>query len=154
PTRKEGRLMAVEAPSKPSAREGKRTTPKPLPAPNSDFYEFAAELPTEEMAIIKKVRAYMETKVQPIINKYWVEDSFPFDLLPSFKELTVAGSGIDGYGCPGGSPLLVGLMAMEIARTDTSFATFFGVHSGLAMGSIYLIGAEEQRQKWLPPMAR
>src|SRR5262245_19795184 len=128
--------------------------PKPLPAPNVDFYEFAADLPAEEMAIIKKVREYMETKVQPIINKYWVEDSFPFELLPSFKELGVAGSGIDGYGCPGGSPLLVGLMAMEIARTDTSFATFFGVHSGLAMGSIYLNGTEEQKQKWLPPMAR
>src|SRR5262244_2433675 len=128
--------------------------PKPLPAPNVDFYEFAADLPAEEMAIIKKVREYMETKVQPIINKYWVEDSFPFELLPSFKELGVVGSGINGYGCPGGSPLLVGLMAMEIARTDTSFATFFGVHSGLAMGSIYLNGAEEQKQKWLPPMAR
>src|SRR5262252_2012060 len=128
--------------------------PKPLPAPNADFYEFAADLPAEEMAIIKKVREYMETKVQPIINKYWVEDSFPFELLPSFKELGIAGSGIEGYGCPGGSPLLVGLMAMDIARTDTSFATFFGVHSGLAMGSIALVGSEEQKQKWLPPMAR
>jgi alkylation response protein AidB-like acyl-CoA dehydrogenase len=128
--------------------------PKPLPAPNVDFYEFVADLPAEEMAIIKKVREYMETKVQPIINKYWVEDAFPFELLPSFKELGVAGSGIEGYGCPGGSPLLVGLMAMEIARTDTSFATFFGVHSGLAMGSIYLNGTEEQKQKWLPQMAR
>src|SRR5215468_1207141 len=128
--------------------------PKPLPAPNVDFYEFAADLPAEEMAIIKRVREYMETKVQPIINKYWVEDSFPFELLPSFKELGIAGSGIEGYGCPGGSPLLVGLMAMEIARTDTSFATFFGVHSGLAMGSIYLNGTEKQKQMWLPQMAR
>jgi len=58
---------------------------KPLPAPNSDFYEFAADLPVEEQALIKKVREYCETKVQPIVNKYWVEDSFPFELLPSFK---------------------------------------------------------------------
>ena len=43
---------------------------------------------------------------------------------------------------------------MEIARIDCSFATFFGVHSGLAMGSIYLCGSEEQKKKWLPPMAR
>ena len=62
---------------------------------------------------MKKVRDYMETKVQPIINKYWVEDSFPFELLPSFKELGIAGLGIHGYGCPGGSPLLVGLIAMD-----------------------------------------
>src|SRR5262249_36787083 len=119
--------------------------PKPLPAPNSDFYEFAEALPAEELAIVKKVRAYMETKVAPIINKYWVEDSFPFELLPSFKELKLAGLGISGYGCPGGSPVLVGLVAMNIARTDTSFSTFFGVHSGLAMGSIYLNGTEEQK---------
>src|SRR6201991_4781459 len=128
--------------------------PNPLPAPNSDFYEFAADLPAEELAIVKKVRDYMETKVQPIINKYWVEDSFPFELLPSFKELNLAGLGMNGYGCPGGSPLLVGLVAMNIARTDTSFCTFYGVHSGLAMNSIYLNGTEEQKQKWLPPMAR
>src|SRR5499426_2902292 len=127
---------------------------KPLPAPNSDFYEFAADLPAEEMAIVRKVREYMETKVQPIINKYWVEDSFPFELLPSFRELNIAGLGMNGYGCPGGSRLLGGLVAMEMARTDASFATFYGVHSGLAMNSIYLNGTEEQKQKWLPPMAR
>jgi len=128
--------------------------PKPLPAPDSDFYKFAEDLPAEELAIVKKVRAFMETKVQPIINKYWVEDSFPFELLPSYKELGIAGIGIKGYGCPGGSPLLVGLVAMNIARTDTSFCTFHGVHTGLAMMSIYLVGTEEQKQKWLPPMAR
>src|ERR1700755_2777734 len=128
--------------------------PKPLPVPNSDFYEFAADLPAEELAIVKKVRDYMETKVQPIINKYWVEDSFPFELLPSYKELNLAGLGMQGYGCPGGSPLWVGLVAMNIARTDVSFCTFHGVHTGLAMNSIYLTGTEEQKQKWLPPMAR
>src|SRR5262244_1218698 len=127
---------------------------KPLPAPNSDFYEFAADLPAEEQAIIKKVRDYCETKVQPIINKYWAEDSFPFELLPSFKELNLAGIGMHGYGCAGGSPLLAGLVFMNVARTDASFATFWGVHSGLAMNSIYLNGTEEQKQKWLPPMAR
>src|SRR5579872_6203592 len=95
--------------------------PKPLPAPNSDFYEFAETLPAEELAIVKQVRAYMETKVAPIINKYWVEDSFPFELLPSFKELNLAGLGMEGYGCPGGSHLLVGLVSIEMARIDASF---------------------------------
>jgi glutaryl-CoA dehydrogenase len=59
-----------------------------------------------------------------------------------------------GYGCRGGSALLFGLVAMEMAKYDASIATFFGVHNGLAMGSIYLAGSEEQKQKWLPPMAR
>src|SRR4051812_11026756 len=128
--------------------------PKPLPTPDSDFYQLAETLPPEELAVVKQVRAYMETKVQPIINKYWAEDAFPFELLPSFKELGIGGLGMEGYGCRGGSQLLVGLVAMEMSRTDSSMATFFGVHSGLAMGSIYLGGSEEQKQKWLPAMAR
>jgi alkylation response protein AidB-like acyl-CoA dehydrogenase len=128
--------------------------PKPLPAPNSDFYQLADLLNSEERAILKQVREFMETKVAPIINKYWVEDSFPFELLPAFKELNLAGVGMQGYGCPGGNALLFGLVAMEMSRVDSSIATFFGVHSGLAMGSIYLVGSEEQKQKWLPPMAR
>src|SRR5262250_3415691 len=128
--------------------------PKPLPAPNSDFYRFAETLSSDELAILKKVRAFMETKVAPVIDKYWVEDAFPFEVLPGFKELNIGGLGIQGYGCPGGSQLLVGLVAMELARFDASIATFQGVHSGLAMGSIALVGSEEQKQKWLPPMAR
>ena len=59
-----------------------------------------------------------------------------------------------GYGCAGGSLALLGFVQMEIARIDPSFSTFIGVHIGLAMGSIYIDGSEEQKQKWLPPMAR
>jgi glutaryl-CoA dehydrogenase len=128
--------------------------PKPLPAPNSDFYQFAETLSADELATYKKVRGFMETKVAPIINKYWVEDSFPFEVLPAFKELNIGGLGIQGYGCRGGSQLLFGLVMMNMARVDASIATFFGVHTGLAMGSIALAGSEEQKQKWLPPMAR
>jgi alkylation response protein AidB-like acyl-CoA dehydrogenase len=128
--------------------------PKQLPPPNADFFQFIDLLSDEERAVVKKVRDYMETKVQPIINKHWVKDTFPFELLPSYKELNIAGLGMHGYGCPGGSPLLFSLVALEIARTDVSFCTFHGVHTGLAMNSIYLAGTEEQKQKWLPPMAR
>src|ERR1700693_5249690 len=125
-----------------------------LPQPNSDFYELVETLPADELAVVKQVRTFMETKVAPIITKYWIEDSFPFELLPAIKELNIAGVGMNGYGCRGGSAQLFGLVAMEMARVDSSIATFFGVHSGLAMGSIYLGGSEEQKQKWLPPMAR
>src|SRR5438445_1895561 len=137
-----------------AAAKSEKKAPKQLPAPNSDFYQLADVLTAEEKAIVKKVRAYMESKVQPIINKYWSDDAFPFELLPSFKELGLGGLGYQGYGCAGGSQKLFGLVAMELARVDASFCTFFGVHSGLAMGSIYLDGSEEQKQKWLPPMAR
>jgi alkylation response protein AidB-like acyl-CoA dehydrogenase len=130
------------------------TMPKPLPAPNSDFYELSETLPPEELAVVKQVRTFMEAKVAPIITKYWVEDAFPFELLPAIQELNIGGAGLKGYGCRGGSGLLAGLIAMEMARVDTSIATFFGVHSGLAMSSIYFGGSEEQKKKWLPPMAR
>src|SRR5215469_9583905 len=128
--------------------------PKSLPPPNIDFYQLAETLPHEEFTILRQVRSFMESKVAPIINKYWVEDSFPFELLPAFKELNLGGLGIQDNGSRGGSALLTGLVEMEMARTDASIATFFGVHTGLAMLSIYVTGSEEQKQKWLPPMAR
>jgi glutaryl-CoA dehydrogenase len=134
-----------------AAKDGK---PKQLPAPNSDFYELAETLPAEELATLKLVRAFMSARVAPIINKYWIEDAFPFELLPAIQDLGIGGVGMQGYGCRGGSALLFGLIAMEMARGDASVATFFGVHNGLAMGSIYAAGSEEQKKKWLPPMAR
>src|ERR1700750_2801294 len=122
---------------------------KALPQPNSDFYQLVETLPPDELALVIEVRTFMETKVAPIITKYWIEDSFPFELLPAFKELQIGGLGIDeAYGGRGGSTLLFGLTMMEIGRFDPSFATFFGVHNGLAMGSINLAGSEEQKQKW------
>src|SRR2546428_10075142 len=127
---------------------------KPLPVPNSDFYELVETLPAEELAIVKRVREFMETKVAPVITKYWVDDAFPFELLPAVKELGIGGVGIQGYGCAGGSLALLGFVQMEIARIDPSFSTFVGVHNGLAMGSTYIDGSDEQKQKWLPPMAR
>src|SRR6202451_1069504 len=136
------------------ASPAKDKKPAPLPAPNSDFYGLMETLPAEEVAVVKQVRTFMETKVAPIITKYWVEDAFPFEILPAIKELNIGGVGMQGYGCRGGSAQMFGLVAMEMARVDSSIATFFGVHSGLAMGSIYLDGSEEQKQKWLPPMAR
>ena len=62
----------------------KKDVKKPvvLPAPNSDFYELASTLPAEEREVVKQVREFMQTKVAPILTKYWVEDAFPFEILP------------------------------------------------------------------------
>ncbi|MGZ4194505.1 MAG: acyl-CoA dehydrogenase family protein, partial [Solirubrobacteraceae bacterium] len=79
---------------------------------------------------------------------------FPFELVPKLAALEVAGTTIDGYGCPGMSRLAAGIVSRELARADGSLNTFFAVHSGLAMGSIALLGSDEQRARWLPPMAR
>src|SRR5436309_12124396 len=76
---------------------------KPLPPPNSDFYQLAETLQPAELALVKQVRAFMDSKVAPIATKYWADDAFPFELLPAFKELNVGGVGMQGYGCRGGS---------------------------------------------------
>jgi glutaryl-CoA dehydrogenase len=126
--------------------------PKALPEADGDFYLVAHTLSKEDNDIRLRVRAFMEQEIQPIINDYWERDEFPFEVLPKFKELGIAGLPIKGYGCPGKSTTLMGFVMMEIARVDSSFSTFFGVHTGLAMGSINLCGSEEQKKKWLPEM--
>ena len=74
--------------------------------------------------------------------------------MPKLAALNLAGGTIEGYGCPGLSTVATGLVGMELGRGDGSICTFFGVHSGLAMTSIALLGSEEQKQRWLPAMAR
>ena len=121
---------------------------------DADFYLLEQTLEPEGRDLVHKVREFMEKSVQPVINHYWTREEFPFDLLPDLRRLGIAGLAYDGYGCPGGGNLLDGMVAMELARIDPSIGTFFGVHSGLAMGSIYLCGSQEQKQRWLPAMAR
>jgi glutaryl-CoA dehydrogenase len=124
-----------------------------MPA-DADFYALELLLDDEDRALLHRVRGFMEKEVLPIINRYWTRARFPREILPGLAELGIAGLPYTGYGCPGRSPLLDGMVAMELARTDPSIATFLGVHGGLAMGSIYLCGSEEQKQRWLPAMAR
>ncbi len=125
-----------------------------LPLPNPDFYRLEEDLSEAERKKLAEVRAFMQNRIGPIANEHWKADSFPFEVVPDFAKLGIVGAGYQGFGCPGGSTLFAGILAMEIARTDCSFATFFGVHSGLAMGSIYLCGSDEQKQRWLPAMAK
>lgn len=123
-----------------------------LPAINGDFYEVHLRLTEEERAIQLKVRNFMENEIKPIVNKCWLNDEFPFEILPKFTELNLCGVTYEGYGCPNLSFLMEGIIAMEMARIDSSIATFFGVQSGLVMGSIYLCGSEEQKNEWLPQL--
>jgi glutaryl-CoA dehydrogenase len=75
-------------------------------------------------------------------------------LLDKLAGLNICGGSIQGYGCPGFSPLLTGLVQFELTRGDGSVGTLFGVTSGLGMMSIYLCGSEAQKQHWLPRLAR
>src|ERR1700748_567135 len=101
--------------------------PKTDAVPVSDFYEITETLAADELATLKQVRSFMETEVAPIINKYWAEDAFPFELLPKFRELSIGGLGLNGYSCRGGSQQLFGFIVMEMAPTHPSTPTLFGV---------------------------
>ncbi|MBO9657942.1 MAG: acyl-CoA dehydrogenase family protein [Chitinophagaceae bacterium] len=125
---------------------------KELPPINGDFYEIHLRLNEEDRAVQLKVREFMEKEIKPIVNNYWLHDEFPYEVIPKFAELGLCGVTYEGYGCPGKSFLMEGIIAMEMARIDASIATFFGVQSGLSMGSIYMCGSEEQKQEWLPGM--
>ena len=121
---------------------------------DADFYLIEQTLDDEGRQLLRRIREFMEKSVQPVINHYWTREEFPFDLMDDFRGLGIPGRLFEGYGCPGGGFLLDGMIAMELARVDPSISTFFGVHGGLAMGSIFLCGSEEQKQRWLPEMAR
>lgn len=123
-----------------------------LPPINGDFYNISARLSAEDRALQMEVREFMEREIAPIVNNYWLHDDFPFEIIPKLAELNICGLTYQGYGCAGKSSLMEGIIAMEIARVDASVATFFGVQSGLAMGSIYLCGSDAQKEEWLPKM--
>ncbi|MFD2906511.1 acyl-CoA dehydrogenase family protein [Sphingobacterium anhuiense] len=125
---------------------------KELPPINGDFYHIEEKLSTADKIRQLKVRDFMEKEISPIVNNYWLRDEFPFEIIEKFAALNICGYTYDGYGCAGGSSLMEGVIAAEIARVDASIATFFGVQSGLAMGSIYICGSDEQKQEWLPRM--
>ncbi len=132
--------------------DGGRGKQKELPEINGDFYELSQRLSDEDRALQLRVREFMEREIKPLVNHYWLRDEFPFEIIPRFAEMNLCGVTYEGYGCPNKSFLMEGIIAMEMARVDASIATFFGVQSGLAMGSIYMCGSEAQKQEWLPGM--
>lgn len=122
--------------------------------PGLDFYHLDETLTPEERDVRDRVRLFAERDLLPIAQDYWDRAEMPLDLLPGLARLGILGGSIEGYGCPGISTAAYGLALQELCRVDSSFATFVGVQSSLAMNAIYYCGTEEQRQRWLPPMAR
>lgn len=119
-----------------------------------DFYRFEELLPADERDTLGRVRKFLRTEVAPIANEYWARAEFPMQLIKGYAELDIARLAYPAAGQPGPSSLLGGYLALEMARTDPSLATFYGVHTGLAMGSIATCGSTEQRERWLPAMGR
>src|SRR5215475_3618561 len=120
----------------------------------TDYFRIGDQLTTEERELWRRTRDFVDDEVLPVINDHWERAEFPWTLARRLAELGLVGDGIDGYGCPPMSPIATGLVHMEINRGDGSLGTFLGVQAGLAMRSIAALGSEEQRQRFLPAMAR
>lgn len=120
----------------------------------SDVLGIDALLTDEERAVRDRVRAFVDAEIRPHIAGWFDRGHFPAELAPAFGELGVLGMSLDGYGCPGRSAVEYGLAALELEAGDSGLRTFVSVQGSLAMGSIHRWGSEEQKQEWLPRMAR
>ncbi|CAN5478782.1 acyl-CoA dehydrogenase family protein [soil metagenome] len=125
-----------------------------LPEINADFYDIAELLTEEQRDLQKRTRAFMEEKVEPVINEYYQRDETPVELLrDGILELGIIDALYDeGGNRRPGSSVTEGIITMEIANVDVSTATFLGVHSGLAMGSVMLGASDEQKAEWMPKL--
>ncbi|MBU2668485.1 acyl-CoA dehydrogenase family protein [Actinoplanes bogorensis] len=110
-----------------------------------DLYAFQDLLSADEAAVVRRVRDFLDAEVVPIANDHWQRAEFPHHLIKRYADLDIAGRS--------SSSLLNGWLALEMARADASMATFYGVHAGLAMGSIRMCGSADQQARWLPEMA-
>ena len=125
-----------------------------LPAVEGDFYHLFDQLTDEQKALQMRVRRFMEDEVEPVINEYWQRDETPLALFrKGFTDLGLIDAvyHADGTRKPDAA-IAEGIISMEMSRIDVSTATFFGVHAGLAMGSIIVGGSEAQKAEWLPKM--
>ena len=123
-------------------------------ARGTDFFRIADQLTEAERDYWNRARHFVDDEVLPVINHYWEQAEFPRELVRRLGELGLVGDGIEGYGCPPMSPIATGLVHLELNRGDGSLGTFLGVQAGLAMQSIAMLGSEEQKQRWLPAMAK
>lgn len=120
----------------------------------TDFYNLDDLLSDEDRAVRDAVRAWVQNRFLPLVQKAYRAGTFPLELAPELGRLGTLGCHIKGYGCAGRSPLTYGLIMQELERGDSGLRTFASVQGALAMQAIYAFGSEEQKQQWLPAMAR
>jgi glutaryl-CoA dehydrogenase len=134
------------------------TTAKQAEAPvhpgAGDFLNIDAHLSEEEIGVRERVRSFVEEKIKPNIKGWYDEAVFPKEIVPRFADLGLLGMHLSGYGCAGKSAVEYGLACMELEAGDSGLRTFVSVQGSLAMSAIHKFGSEQQKQEWLPPMAR
>jgi glutaryl-CoA dehydrogenase len=119
-----------------------------------DFFDVSRYLTPEERAIQSSVAAFVDTRVLPGIAEHWEKGTFPTELVREIAELGLLGCNLQGYGCAGLSDVGYGLAMQELERADSGLRSFASVQGSLVMYPIHAFGSEEQKQKYLPKMAR
>src|SRR5580658_4367382 len=120
----------------------------------TDFFSVREQFTDEQWTHFTTVRKFVDTEVLPVAAGYWERAEIAWDLVRRLPELGIVGEEITGYGCAGMSALASGLVTMELHRGDGSLGVVLGVHAGLAMRSIAVCGSDEQKERWLPDLAR
>jgi glutaryl-CoA dehydrogenase len=125
-----------------------------MPLNPLDLYDVASALTEEERMVQDSVARLVDDKVLPVIQKCFEEHRFPKELIPELASLGLLGSSLKGYGCAGLNGISYGLICQELERGDSGIRSFVSVQSSLCMYPIHAFGSEEQKQKYLPGMAR
>lgn len=119
-----------------------------------DLLQLDRELSSNELQVQHRVREFVERRIKPHIAGWYEEAVFPTDIIPEMAELGLLGMHLDGYGCAGRSAVEYGIAMAELEAGDSGIRTFVSVQGSLAMSAIYKFGSEEQKNHWLPHMAR
>jgi glutaryl-CoA dehydrogenase len=125
-----------------------------MPLNPLDLYDIAAALTEEERMVQDSVARLVDEKVLPVIQKCFEEHRFPRELVPELAALGLLGSSLKGYGCAGLNATCYGLICQELERGDSGIRSFVSVQSSLCMYPIHAFGSEEQKERYLPGMAR
>ncbi len=119
-----------------------------------DFIGFDGLLTEEERMIRDTVRSFVDERVLPVIAGHCRQGTFPMQLVPEMGELGLFGSNLEGYGCPGLGAVAYGLIMQELERGDSGVRSAASVQGSLCMWPIHAYGSEEQKQRFLPKMAK
>jgi glutaryl-CoA dehydrogenase len=129
--------------------DGQRQRPGP-----HDFLGIDAHLTEGEKGVREDIRSFVKERIEPNIREWWEKAVFPRELVPQMGKLGLLGMHLSGYSCAGNNAVEYGLACMEMEAGDSGLRTFVSVQGSLAMSAIHKFGSEEQKQEWLPPMAR
>jgi len=119
-----------------------------------DLYDVRSELTEDEVMVKDTVGRFVDDKVIPLMREAFEKHEFPRELIAESAELGLLGSSIEGYDCAGLNSVSYGLICQELERGDSGLRSFVSVQSSLVMFPIHAYGSEEQKQRWLPAMAR